>query len=362
MTEFNRPLVVSALINPEIIKTLNLSQWDLMIRQARRASVLARLGEQLEDKSLLADIPGQVLQHIHSAQFYAEQFRVSLDWEVQCIEKVFAKLNIPVVLLKGAAYAMANNKAAQGRVFSDIDLLVFKTDISKVESAMMLAGWLPGEIDNYDKIYYRKWMHEIPPLQHISRRTTVDIHHNILPETCRFSPDAEKLLKNIVKLHEEERYVLSPVDRVLHSATHLFHEGEFDHGFRDISDLDLLIREFSLQEGFFENLLPRSIELQQQIPLYYALRYTRLILETPIPIEIKSISEKVIIGKMKQVVMDFLFMRALLPDHASCNDRWTGLARWLLYIRSHWLRMPLYLLIPHLMRKGLLRITGKSGH
>jgi len=28
---------------------------------------------------------------------------------------------------------------------------------------------------------------------------------------------------------------------------------------------------------------------------------------------------------------------------------------WLLYVRSHWLRMPAHLLIPHLVRKSLRR-------
>ena len=38
--------------------------------------------------------------------------------------------------------------------------------------------------------------------------------------------------------------VLAPEDMVLHSATHLFNEGEFDRGLRDLNDLDLLLREF----------------------------------------------------------------------------------------------------------------------
>jgi len=33
----------------------------------------------------------------------------------------------------------------------------------------------------------------------------------------------------------------------------------------------------------------------------------------------------------------------------------TGFARWLLYVRSHALRMPLYLAVPHLIRKAWMR-------
>jgi hypothetical protein len=32
----------------------------------------------------------------------------------------------------------------------------------------------------------------------------------------------------------------------------------------------------------------------------------------------------------------------------------TGLARWLLYVRGHYQRMPLRLLVPHLVRKAVV--------
>ncbi len=50
--------------------------------------------------------------------------------------------------------------------------------------------------------------------------------------------------------------------------------------------------------------------------------------------------------------MDFLFRRAFRPDQPECRLPFTGLALYLLYIRSHYLRMPLYLLLPHLARKA----------
>ena len=52
------------------------------------------------------------------------------------------------------------------------------------------------------------------------------------------------------------------------------------------------------------------------------------------------------------VLMDALFLRALRPTHASTSDGWTPLARWLLYVRGHWMRMPPKLLILHLARKA----------
>ena len=42
------------------------------------------------------------------------------------------------------------------------------------------------------------------------------------------------------------------------------------------------------------------------------------------------------------------------------DARWTGLARWLLYVRSHYLRMPLSLVVPHLVRKAWMQRFPKQ--
>lgn len=357
-----RPLLCAVFINPGQVLELDLPQWDLLIRQARRADMLARLQLLFEEAGVSGQIPTQPRLHIQSAMTYADRFYISLQWEIICIQEALKTVDMPLVLLKGAAYAVVGDKAAKGRVFTDVDILVSESKLLEVESALIKAGWMTDTFDPYDQKYYRQWMHEIPPLRHLKRQTSIDVHHNILPKTSRFCPDAKKLLANIVKIPGKAIWVLAPEDRILHSATHLFHEGELEHGFRDLSDLDLLLKEFSIEDCFWVKLLGRAVELNQQIPLFYALRYSSLILQTPVPEKVLEASEEHIPNRIKQKFMDALFLRALMPDHQSCNDQWTGLARWLLFIRSHWLRMPWYLLIPHLLRKSWLRLTGKSHH
>jgi hypothetical protein len=356
------PLISQVLANSRQVPELNLQQWELLIRQARRANVLARLAILFADKNNLNVIPERPQLHLKSAQIHAERFKISLEFEINCIKKALKEIPITLVFLKGVAYYVAGNQAGRGRIFSDVDILVPEDKLLEVEIALSKAGWMTNTTDPYDHKYYRQWMHEIPPLRHLKRQTSIDVHHNILPKTTRFCPDAKKLLANIVKIPEKNIWVLSPEDRVLHSAAHLFHEGEFTHGFRDLSDLDLLLKEFSEQENFWLKLLQRADELKQQIPLYYALRYTHKILHTPIPENVLIASKQQLPNRMKTRLMDALFLRALMPDHESCNDRWTGLACWLLFVRSHWLKMPVYLMVPHLLRKAFRRVSGKERH
>lgn len=51
--------------------------------------------------------------------------------------------------------------------------------------------------------------------------------------------------------------------------------------------------------------------------------------------------------------MDFLARHAFRAPHGSADGAFSPLARFVLYLRGHWLRMPPWLLLPHLLRKVL---------
>ncbi len=353
-------LVSKVLSDPETVAMFSPADWDLLVRQGRRSVLLGRIYWLLNEHDLLETVPEYANRHLLSSFRIYEKLRLSARYEIFELFKLFESLDVPLVLLKGGAYISACSNAGEGRLFSDLDILVPEEKISEVERHLTLNGWYSPCSDAYDQRYYRQWMHEIPPLQHVKRKVVLDIHHNILPRTGKISVDSNKLLNGAVLAEERLGWALSEKDRILHSAAHLFHDGELDHGLRDLSDLDLLVREFSAEEDFWESLLARSVELNLQRPLFYALRYTNEILNTPVPEEVLKVSKAGSPGKIMTFVMDALFLRALAPDHPSCDDRWTGLARWMLFIRSHWLRMPPLQLAQHLARKGYKRWTMRN--
>jgi hypothetical protein len=57
--------------------------------------------------------------------------------------------------------------------------------------------------------------------------------------------------------------------------------------------------------------------------------------------------------------MDRLLDAAFATAHDSCSTPLSGVASWILYVRSHWLRMPPNLLVPHLIRKSWQRYAEK---
>lgn len=352
MNHREKKLLAQVFSEPDRVTSLDLPGWSLLISQARRANVLARLGFILINKKLSDKLPNKPKLHIISQQVFVARFEASLQKELVYVQNALVEINVPLVLLKGSAYFVMGSDASIGRTFSDVDILVAENQLPLVEPALIKAGWMTTTLDPYDQKYYRQWMHEIPPMRNLRRQTTIDVHHNILPKTTKSCPDANLLLANIEQVPDTDYWVLAPEDRVLHSAAHLFYGGEWDNGFRDLSDLDLLLREFSVEQDFWGKLLKRAVMLRQEAPLYYSLRYTSKILKTPIPKEVMEASLAYAPGMVRRNMMDFLFMNALLPNHPSCNDINRQLACFLLHIRSHWLRMPVHLLVPHLARKA----------
>lgn len=350
----NPPLTSKVLSTPAVAARLSLADWDLLVRQARRAGLLARLAETLTGPEFEADIPQPVRWHLQAEQVLSDRQKIAVRWEVSQILNALTELDTPVILLKGAAYVMADLPAASGRLFSDVDIMVPFESINQAEAALMLAGWHAQTDDAYDERYYRQWMHEIPPLIHLKRGSVVDMHHAILPRTARYHPDPQKLRDAAIPVKETSGLqVLQPVDMVLHAACHLFHDGELPHGLRDLSDMDLLMRHFGRDRNFWVELPDRAAELELARPLFYALRYTRHFFGTPIP---DSVDEALVKAEpILLPLMDRMFYRALAPEHSSCRDFLTRPARFAAYVRAHWLRMPPFLLARHLLHKALIR-------
>jgi hypothetical protein len=359
----NRPecCLRRALCDPATLSELRLADWDLLVRQARRAGLLARLAIALAESSRLDAVPAAPRHHLAVERILAEKHASDVRREVRYIQRALAPTGVPVILLKGAAYILADLPAARGRLFNDVDILVPKAALPAVETALHNHGWTVGEIDPYDVRYYRRWMHQIPPLTNRLRGTMIDVHHTIIPETVRLDLRVGKLFAAAREIAGTEGiWSLAPADMVLHSATHLLNEGEYGRGLRDLDDIAALLRHFGTDAAFWPALLDRAVELDLRRPLYYALRYAALLLDAPASVAIRDSARLRPPGTTLRAVMDALFERALRPDHASCRDSLSAAVLWLLYVRSHHLRMPAHLLIPHLLRKAYMRTIKRE--
>jgi hypothetical protein len=354
MTPLWAPLLQS-LREPGCMAGHGAATWDLLLRQALSAGLLARLGALAEQAGVESALPPPVRRQMHALLAVAEQQRRAVRWELVMLSQDLAALPGPVLLLKGAAYVAGDLPPAPGRLFSDIDVLVAREQLDEAEAALMLGGWASGAGTAYDERYYRQWMHELPPMVHLRRQTNLDLHHNILPLTARIKTHSAPLLAAAQPVAEFPRFsVPSPADQILHSATHLLHEGEWGHGLRDLVDLDSLVRRYAVSPGFWDGLLARAEALSLGRPLFYGLSLCRHYLHTPVPdAALQRCPARP--GPLLRWLMSGLLRRALTSAHRGSMAPGTRLAEFALYVRSHYLRMPLHLLLPHLIVKAVSR-------
>jgi hypothetical protein len=348
--------VVQALIDPGGMATASKPALSRLVQEGRRTGLLGRIATRAMARGYPADWPGAMTAHLDAALRVCKAQQAEIRREAAFISQALSSLGAPVVLLKGAAYVLAGLPAAEGRVFGDIDILVPKEVIVEAESMLMMNGWLTTHQTDYDQRYYRQWMHELPPLQHVHRGTSLDVHHAILPETARLRPSSRLLLERSVPLPGSPQLrVLAPADMVLHSMTHLFMNDDMRFGLRDLSDLDLLLRHFGDQPGFWSELVVRAEALDLRRPLYYGLRQTQRILHSPIPANTLSDTERFGPTGITRALMDTIWNQGLQVPHPDDLGLSASAALFALYIRGHWLRMPPLMLARHLATKALQR-------
>lgn len=358
-----RRLLNVAVLDPQETINLALPDLDLLLRLARRVRILGRLGEQLSATGGLESLPAVAADQLISGMAMADARARLARWELDRIDWAMGDdTETPLVTLKGCTYLLLDLPNAAGRVFADVDLMTTEALLERVESVLNRKGWVSSELTPYDQNYYRKWTHELPPLVHEDREVEIDLHHNIMPRTSRLNPSAEKLLERSRELPRTRYRVLANEDVVLHAMSHLMFDGDLADKLRDLVDVrDMVIYFSSRDPEFWRNLVARAVELDVTRPTYYCLRYVNNLLDQAVPGSAIASASRWAPPKPIVWLMDRLVPRALYPQHPDHNNRATEFCRFLLYLRSHWIRMPPWLLVYHLSYKLLVTRFGRKG-
>lgn len=333
--------------------------WTSLIAVARAESLVGSLAWRLRG----LEVPPSVEALFEAARRDGEAVRVQALWEAEMARRALAPLGVPVILLKGTAYAAAGLEAGRGRSIGDLDILVPHAALPDAERALLAAGWEWVKEDAYDDRYYRRWMHELPPLIHRERDRMIDVHHAILPLTARPKPDMAAMIEARVPL-ADGLFTLAPEDMIVHAAAHLFADGDLAGGLRNLWDIDRLVREFSGRDAdFWRALHQRAARHSLLGAVGRAVRLAHNLYATPVnwcqapisnSLRSKAAAPDKIGARHQLTAADALFRRRLLARDGWGRAR-RPLTRLGFYIRSHLLRMPPMMLARHLWVKARKR-------
>lgn len=321
--------LAAVLRDPTVSLSFEGRAWTEVFAVARAEQMAGTLAHRLNGLAL----PAQVQRLVDDAITSAGQVRLAALWEAEMARRALAPLGMPVILLKGTAFAAAGMSPSVGRNIGDLDILVPRDRIEEAEVALLAAGWEWVKPDPYDDAYYRRWMHELPPLIHRERDRMIDVHHTILPLTARITPDAEGLIAASEPLENGLR-TLSRPDVLVHAVAHLLADGDLAGGMRNLWDFHCLV-----QDGGTRGLAERARHHGLGREMARACRLSHALYGTEIPLDGRRLTR-----------LDRLYLRRL-----TARDGWGRQTRRLLrlgfYIRSHWLRMPPAMLARHLWTK-----------
>lgn len=359
MTENVAQTVIDVLKEPAEMLNLTASDWNDCLLLCNMLSLTGRLADDAKRLKLWDQLPTTVQQIFESAHLTAKARQRQIIWEINRVRRAFHGSGLDIVVLKGGAYIQKDLKASSGRMSSDLDILFAKKDLDQAEKMLLVAGWEYQALNDYDEHYYREWAHELPPLMHPDRGVSLDVHHTILPVTSRLKPDINKILEGIEKT-QENIFVFSAVDMFLHSVIHQFHDGEVSGSFRNLLEQYDMFLEFSEDKEFVVNLQNRARELGLERPLYYSLKTIEKFFGLDLPEGLQVFLERIQPNIFSRQMMHGMIARTMMPGWRKTSGIGLWLSRRILYYRSHWLRMPLSILIKHFVVKSLRSMKGEG--
>ncbi|WND02593.1 nucleotidyltransferase family protein [Temperatibacter marinus] len=312
------------------------------IKWAKKHHLLGRIAHEQQD--MLAQERSsefdQILREIIEDQRVVSSGDVRrTSFEINRLHRLLLKEEGKIILLKGSAYIMAGKKAARGRRVTDVDLLVPKPQLAALERFMLQNDWgYDSTTDNpYDQVYYRTYMHELPPLRHKTRKSVLDIHHALLPLTHRFSIKIDPMIETAVPIEGTPFFRFADVDLFIHAAVHHMLDEEGDNFGRSLVELlDL----FDDLDCSLDLVIARAAEVGASKAVAYALSAIYAITEDSRLESSLSFIKKHTSSLVSKAFLDQL---ALEPK---------GISKLFLYCRSHYLRMPLGMLAAHLFTKA----------
>lgn len=334
-------------VYPEDALGFDSHTWSALIIVLRHEKLLARYAQRIDVAVGLNTLPEFVHRHCRSAMTLAERHAKQVHFELSELAELMQQSSQTWLVLKGAAYTASGHAVAAGRIYNDIDLLVDKSSMASAERALVMNGWLPQTIDDYDQAYYRQWAHEIPPLRHGYRGTMLDLHHNLVPPVSGRAPDMS-LLFEYIEITPQQIPILTLPAMTLHSAIHLFFNEDFSASLRDTTDLYLLFNAFSKDD--WESVVMLADKTKFTTELALAMHCVSELFYITLTARQQAYIEQHTHRRQRA----WLLM-ALSSEHPVIRPpghwRYSAYA----WLRGHALKMPLGILLYHLMMK-----TGRA--
>jgi hypothetical protein len=224
------------------------------------------------------------MQRLREIYLYSAKENIRLYHELAKVLKTLQNDGIPVIALKGAHLAEIVYGNIALRPMSDVDILVGRTDLSRVMEKLLEIGYSPTS---------RFWIeavcathHHLPPFTKPGA-ASIEIHWSIMPPSYPFEVDVDDLWQRARSdtIDGVEVLVLSPEDLLLHLCLHTSCQHRFIVGLRAFCDIAETIRHYQ-DEIDWDQVQLRARQWGAGKCVYLTLYLARELLEAAVPDEV----------------------------------------------------------------------------
>ena len=192
-------------------------------------------------------VPRDILQELRKS-YHAISFQNRCyEKELKKILLLFDRAMVDVIVLKGAALIERVWQNAALRSMADIDILIRKQDVDRVEKLMSDSGYIINE-KSHTKEWYREYHHHLVPFYNPENEIIIEIHTNILSPSKPVKLDVDKFwaCSEPITISDSNTKILCLEHLFIHLCLHLFAQTSVG-GIKNLADIAKTLDRFKAQ-------------------------------------------------------------------------------------------------------------------
>jgi hypothetical protein len=259
------------------------SDWECLIKQSITHGIAPLLYHRLNTPETITAIPFNVLDRLREIYLSNALKNSFLYHELPKVLGALRDNNIPVIALKGIHMAQAVYGNIALRPMCDVDILVKKTDLTRVEEKLREAGYALMTHRKYNKAWLEKYNCHIIFTPSNGGRLCLEVHWHVQRPDSPFKLDVDRFFERAqpVTIAGIDVLALSPEDLLLHLCINSVKD-QFCLGLRAFYDISETIRHYQGRIDW-EQLQKRVSQWGARRPVYLIFCLARKLLGAGVP-------------------------------------------------------------------------------
>ncbi len=297
--------------------------WDRFLEKSRENGIspliFFRLNKIVKDNT---DIPSDILEKLKGDYYLNAARNILIFKKLGAILEEFRQAGLEVIVLKGAALAETIYRNLALRLMTDLDLLVRKEDLSRIDEQLKILGYYSSDILVNDIDFSSTYLTTLDYRSSTDNSLSLHIHWHFVNSSI---PN-ESYIKNInmeniwrdaekIPIANVETRVMAPHHLLIHLSEHAL---RVTHSLSKISfffDIHEAVN-FHTERLDWDRLIKDSFKFNLNRMVYISLYFTSKFMQTKIP---------------EDVLADlrpkrFFLGEKIFLNHISNNNRFSGMS------------------------------------